>query len=237
MRIVRAILQLFSSPVPALSDAAQRKSVLPPVIVATAASLLLALALVPRIDFEGAALDRLESGPNAAEVTPHQREEQLVSARKLGAISGYTGAALGTAASVLGVALALWLAFRVVGARPDFLPTLAVTAWSFLPKALEALLLLPAALRARTLAVGAVAGLAPWSGAWFAPPGVRPSLAALLGSLNLFTLWSAVLLAVGMALVSQVSRRRAGAVVGALWAFLAAAGMAAANSASPPPGA
>jgi hypothetical protein len=238
MRLTRLFLDLFSSPSRALSEVAERRSVLPPVLVATAASLLLAFALVPRLDFEGAALDRLEAGPGAAEVTPHQREEQMISARKLGTISGYTGAALGTAFTALGVALALWLAFRVVGSRPAFLPTLAVTAWALVPKALEALLLLPAALRTPTLPPDAAGRLAPWSGAFFAGPGLRAPLASLLGSLNLFTLWSAVLLALGMALVSQVSRRRAGAVVGALWSFAVAAGMAAANSAaSPPPGA
>lgn len=237
MRLARPFLDLLSSPARALGDAAERRSVLPPVAVATLASLLLAFALVPRLDFEGAALDQIESSPGAAEVTPHQREEKLLAARKLGTISGYTGAALGTALSVLGISLALWLAFRVAGARPAFLPTLAVTAWSMVPKALEALLLLPAALRAEALPPDAVGRLAPWSGAFFAWQGLRPALASLLGSLNLFTLWSAVLLALGMALVSRVSRGRAGAVVGALWAFLVAAGMAAANSAAPPPGA
>lgn len=237
MAIARLFLDALVSPARALAAAAERRTVLPPLVAATAASLLLSLALVPRIDFERAALDNLERQPDAAEITPHQREEKLDSARKLGAVAGYAGAALGPAASAFAAALFLWLAFRVAGARPAFAPTMAVAAWALLPRALESILLLPAALRNGSLAPEAVARLAPWSAAFWLGDGARPPVASLASSLNLFGLWSAALVCLGMASVAGTSRTRSAAVAVALWAAVAAGGMALAGMAAAPPAA
>jgi hypothetical protein len=230
---VRLFLDALVSPARALAAAAERRTVLPPLVAATAASLLLSLALVPRIDFERGALDRIESQPDAADVTPHQKEEQLASARKLGAVSGYAGAALGPAAIAFAAALFLWVAFRVAGASPGFAPTMSVAAWALLPRALESLLLLPAALRSGSLSPDAVARLAPWSAAFWLGE-VRPPLASLASSLNLFGLWSAALLCLGMASVAGTSRARSAAVVIAMWAALVASGMAIAGMGAAP---
>jgi hypothetical protein len=229
MEIVRLFADAFASPARALAAAAERRSVLPAILAATVASVLLALAIVPRLDFERAALDKIESQPDAADVTPHQKEEQLASARKLGALSVYAGAALGPAAVAFAAALLLWMGFRVAGASPGFRPTLAVSSWALLPKALESLLLLPAALRAPSMAPETVARLAPWSAAYLLGGEAGPPVASLAASLNLFSLWSAALLAVGMTRVAGTSGARATAVVIALWAGLVASGMALAS--------
>lgn len=234
MPTVRLFLDALVSPARALAAAAERRTVLPPLVAATAASLLLSLALVPRIDFERGALDRIESQPDAADVTPHQKEEQLASSRKLGAVSGYAGAALGPAAIAFAAALFLWVAFRVAGAAPGFAPTMSVAAWALLPRALESLLLLPAALRSGSLSPDAVARLAPWSAAFWLGAEARPPLASLASSLNLFGLWSAALLCLGMASVAGTSRARSAAVVIAMWAALVASGMAIAGMGAAP---
>lgn len=231
MGLARLFLDALAAPSP-LGAAAARRTLLVALCATTAASLLLSLALVPRIDFERAALDKIESQPDAAEVTPHQKAEQAASARKLGAVSGYAAAALGSAVTALGAALFLWVAFRVAGASPAFAPTLAVSAWALFPRALESLLLLPAALRAHSIAPEAVDRLAPWSAAFWLGAGARPPVASLAASLNLFGLWSAALLCLGMAGVAGTSRTRSAAVVAALWAAVAVGGMALAGLAS-----
>ncbi len=230
MGLARLFLDAFAAP-SALGAAAARRTLLVALCATTAASLLLSLALVPRIDFERAALDKIEGQPDAAELTPHQKAEQAASARKLGAVSGYAAAALGSAVTALGAALFLWVAFRVAGASPAFAPTLAVSAWALLPRALESLLLLPAALRAHSIAPEAVDRLAPWSAAFWIGA-ARPPVASLAASLNLFGLWSAALLCLGMAGVAGTSRARSAAVVAALWAAVAVGGMALAGLAS-----
>jgi len=233
MSILTLFLDALASPGRAFAAAVERRSIVPPLLASTLASLLLAAALLPRLDFDRAALDLLDASPNAADVTPFQREEAVASARKLGAVVTIAGAAAGPALSAVGLALFLWLAFRVAGTRPGLRDTLVVSSWALLPRALEALLSLPAALSAPAVDPQAVARLGPWTAGWFLTPGVQPPLLALATSANLFAVWSAVLLAIGMAPVAGATRARSGAVVALVCAALVAVGMAAAGAAAP----
>jgi hypothetical protein len=56
-----------------------------------------------------------------------------------------------------------------------------------------------------------------------------PALHSLLGSLDLFAIWTMVLLTIGYAIAARISRKAAGAIVVALWAvyILGKAGLAA----------
>ncbi|MBI5069170.1 MAG: YIP1 family protein [Deltaproteobacteria bacterium] len=233
MRLHQLFLDAFASPGRAFAAAIERRSILAPLLAATLASLLLAAALLPRLDFDRAALDLLDRAPNAADVTPFQREEALASARKLGSVLTVAGAAAGPALSAVGLAFFLWIAFRVAGTRPGLRDTLVVVSWSLLPRALEALLSIPAALTLPSVDPQAVSRIGPWSAGWFLGPAIQPPLLALATSVNLFALWSAVLLAVGMAPVAGASRSRAGAVVALVCAALVAVGMAAAGAGAP----
>jgi hypothetical protein len=233
MPTLHTLLGVFASPARTLPAAAAERRVVVPVVAATVASLALAAALVPRIDWERAARDQLE-GPEAAQMTPHEREEKVAQARKLGALSGYGGAAAGPVLRALAVALFLWMGFRVAGTRPAFGPALSVAAWGLLPASLGRLLAIPAVVRAEGLVPDALPRLLPWNGAYWLPAGAPPAAAAASTSLDLFGLWSAALLVLGMAAVAGASRARAAAVVGALWLGLSAAGMAAAALAAGP---
>lgn len=232
MSVLRTLMGLLSSPGRALPAAAERRSVLPPLVAATAASLLFTSLLVPRVDWERVAQERLEQLPEAevAQMTPHDREEAVTQQRRMGWVLGYAGAALGPAAGALAAALFLWLAFRVAGAKPAFLPTLAVAAWGLLPVSLGQLLAIPAVLRASELVPRVVPQLLPWNASWFLPLGAGGPALAAASSVSLFSLWSLFLLAVGMAAIAGTSRLRSLATVAALWSGYVALGMAAAAS-------
>lgn len=230
MPTLRTLLGVFASPGRALPLAAAERRVVAPLLLAALASLAFSAAYVPRVDWERAAEQRL-SGGEGGQMTPHEREEKVAQARKLGAVTSFGGAALGPALSAVAVALFLWLGFRVAGTSPGFLPALAVAAWGLLPVALGRLLSIPAVARAEGLLPDGVVRLLPWNGAYWLPPGARPPLQAAAASLDLFGLWSALLLVLGMAAVAGASRRRAAAVVVVLWLAVVAAGMAAANAA------
>ena len=133
-------------------------------------------------------------------------------------MAGYASAALGPALAAIGLALALWLAFRVAGTRPAFKPTLAVAAHALLPLAVAKLLLLPAILAKAPLPAAELGGLLPSSLAALLPAHGSPLVAAAASSLDLFAAWTVVLLVLGMARVAGATRLRAGAVVVLLWA-------------------
>jgi hypothetical protein len=229
MATLRTLLGVFTSPARSLALAAEQRRVIAPLLLAAAASLAFSAVFVPRVDWDRAAERKIEG--QGGQMTPHEREEAVAQVRKLGAVASYGGAAIGPALQAVVVAFFLWLAFRVAGTSPGFLPALAVAAWGLLPIALGRLLAIPAVARAEGLLPDGVLRLLPWNGAYWVPPGVPPSAAAAASSLDLFGLWSLALVALGMAAVAGASRRRAAAVVVVLWLAVVAAGMAAANAA------
>lgn len=184
---------------------------------ATVAALAFAAAAAPRTDFARAAAAALDRSPKAAEMTPHDREEAIAVAQKVGAIGLWATAVTGPALAALAAAAALWAAFRVAGARPEFRPTLAVAAHGLLPAALAKLLAIPAVLARAPLAAEDLGRLLPSSPAALLPPTASPALAAALAGLDVFALWGLALVALGMARFSGASRARSAAVVAVLW--------------------
>lgn len=231
------IARTFTAPARALASAVERRRSLTALAVATLASLAFAVAAVPRVDYEREASARLDRDPKSAELTPHAREEALATARKVGEIAGYAGAALSPAFLALGAAVFLWLGFRVAGTKPAFQETFAVTAHGMLPVWLGRLLAIPAAIARAPLRAEEVDRLLPSSPAALLPHAAPPPLAAALSGLDLFALWAVALVAAGMARASGASTRRAVTVTAVLYvAWVAVAKVAAAGGAAGPPG-
>jgi len=213
------LLDTFVAPGRALDRAARGRSAWPPLAVGVAAALAFAAALVPRADFERGARDALDRAPAevAAKLTPHDVEQALEQARKLGAVTLYAGAVAGPPLVALAVAGLLLAGFRLAGARPAFRPTFAVAAWGMLPLALRDLLALPAVLIRRGIAPEEAGRLLPSSLLALAA-GAPARALPVLQSVDLFALWAAGLLALGMAGVAGTSRPRAALVVTLLFA-------------------
>ncbi len=235
----RVIARTLTAPALGLASAVERRRSLSAILLATLAALAFASVSVPRVDYETAAAAELAKQPKAAEMTPHDREEAIATARKLGQLGGWAGALAGPALQALGVALALFLAFRVAGTRPAFRETFAVAAHGLLPVWLARLLAIPAALARAPIPADQAASLLPASPAALLPPSAPPALAGALGALDLFALWALVLVATGMARASGATRRRAAAVTMLLyvaWVAVARIALPAAVAAATSPG-
>ncbi len=216
MSLSSTVLATFWSPSRALAEARVQGRVAWPVIFCTAASLAFAAAALPRLDLERDIADQLDQAPATQKMSPHEREEAIAVGVKLEKMGTAAKAALVPALRVAAVAFALWLAFMVAGGKPRLLPTLAVTAHAYLPDALRALLSFPALLTRKTLALQNLPALLPSNLAAFLvePTATSGPKVALLTSLDLFSLWTLFLLAVGMAGAAQVSRLRSAVTVG-----------------------
>jgi hypothetical protein len=212
-----ALSETFVSPIRGLPALAGRRSFLPALAASTLAALFLAAAAVPRLDFERAAADAFDRAPGAPLATPHEREQALVTARKAGAVRAYGSALLGPALAALGAAAFLWLGLRVAGGRPAFPATFSVAAYALLPVALRELLSIPAALHQERIPVEDAGRLLPSSLGALLPVGARGPLPDLLHAMDLFSLGSLALCAVGMSAVARVSLRRAALAAALLW--------------------
>ncbi len=210
------VARALTSPAAGIAEAAERRRSLTALGIATLASLVLAAVLLPRLDYAAAA-ERGARGPEAQEMTQFQREEAVATARKLGHIAGWAGAALSPALLALGAAAGLFAGFRVAGTRPGFKETFAVASHGMLPVWLGGLFAIPAAVARAPLAPEEVPRLLPSSLSALAS-GAAPPLAAALSAVDLFALWAVVLVATGMARAAGASRARAFTVTIVLYA-------------------
>jgi hypothetical protein len=217
MPALSAVAYTFTSPERVLSAVPSRRALLAALAAATLASLSGAAVVVPRVDHARAAELKVAMRPNAAEMTPHAVEEAIATDVKVARLAAWSKALFVPTLRALGIAFAAFLAFRIAGGRPTLAGSLAVSALAVLPLALRDLLAIPAAVARAPIPPAQAGALLPSSLAAALPAGVPPPLAAAAGGLDLFAVWCAALLALGMAAAARVSLRRAGVVVALLF--------------------
>jgi hypothetical protein len=211
----RTIAAVLASPARGFDRVAGSRRFLSALFLATAVALVFAAVAAPRLDYAKAAAAQLEKVPG--DMTPHQREEALEQAAKIGKVSIWAGAAVGPAIAMLVTGLMLWLALKVAGAAPTLKASVAVAAHGLLPHFLSPVLLLPALVARAPVDPMAMPQLFPSSFAYFLSARASQVQVALAGSVDVFSIWSLVLLILGMAQVSGASRRRAAITVAVLW--------------------
>jgi hypothetical protein len=138
-----------------------------------------------------------------ADLPADQREKAIATGAKIGSIAGWIGAAVGVPFSVLIVAGVLTGLFNgLLGTELKFVQMFAITAYAFLVRVLFNLLLIlllylkpPEDFNPQ---------LSPFSAAAYMNRLENPKwLMALAGSLDLFTIWTIVLLAIGFSTAAK----------------------------------
>ena len=117
------------------------------------------------------------------------------------------------------VAVLFWIGFRLFGSEMDYLRSLATTAHAYLPLAVGMLINLPLMFTRETLTFeeASSGGVLVSSLRALAPEDASAVTEVLLGSFDLFTIWSLVLLTIGYKAVAKVSTAVASGIVILFW--------------------
>jgi hypothetical protein len=115
------------------------------------------------------------------------------------------------------VGCALWVAGKLVDAKQSFHAALIVSAYSFIPRVVEAVvngvqgvLLDPSQLDGRfRLSFG--------PGRFLDPDTASPILLAIIGRMDVFTIWITVLLAIGLSVTGKIPRLHAAVAAAIVW--------------------
>ena len=133
----------------------------------------------------------------------------------------YVGLAFGAVATpvvFLILGLVFWLGVKLMGSDTGFMRVLSTVSHAFLPAAVVGGIIVSIlASRAGMLTADAVQGLVKSNLGAFLPDSASPVLHTLAGSIDVFTLWSLVLVAMGLAIVARIKQARATILVGGLW--------------------
>jgi hypothetical protein len=198
-----------------------------PMLVVTVLIALIAIAnsgvMQPIMDAEFARTTAATMRKN-----PQITAEMMQKGRAIGESIAKYGAFIFIPVGIFLTALALWICGKFVDAKESLSAAMMVVSYAFMPRVLESvlngvqgLLLDPATLNGRfKLSLGL--------GRFLDPDTASPVLLALLGRVDVFTIWVTVLLVIGLSVTGRIPRSRAAVagvlvwVLGALPALLGA---------------
>ncbi len=189
------VLGVFFSPGRTFEDIVRKPSWLLPIVLTTTLSIAVSVTINQRIDWREFMSQQIEKSPRASQMSPEQKEQRIEGGVKFGPISTYVFGTLGPIFLVLCVGLAMWGAYSLLGgASTNFSTAFSITAHAFLtglvssPLFILILYLKPygAADLENPVATNLAALLPDESAKW---------LVALCKSIDLFTFWTLILLA------------------------------------------
>lgn len=202
MNPLQRLINVFFSPKAAFADVVARPGWILPIVLLCACSVAVTFTYTQRVGWRGFAEKQLEKNSSAQQMSADQKEQAIERAAKITQISFYVIGVVGTplfAAILAGIGLG---AFNLIaGAQIKFGTAMGIVAYAWLPLFVSGLLGILVILLKQPDTVDIQNLLASNPGALLS--GDAPKwLQALLGSLDLFSIWSLFLLAVGFSVAN-----------------------------------
>jgi hypothetical protein len=212
------IIGVFFSPDATFASIARRPSWVLPLVIVMVTSLAVGLVIANRVDFGAAAREAMEQNKN---LTQEQMDRGVKMAEGFGKVFSYISPVL-SAIFLIIIAGVLLLAFRVFGGEGDFKQAFSVVCHAWMPSVLSGLLLMTIILAKGGPLIPAqgLATLVRSNLGFLVDLKTNPMAFALLSSFDIFTIWLIVLLVIGFAHVSRLSKAKSAVIVISLWVVL-----------------
>jgi hypothetical protein len=220
------LIGVFFSPKATFEDIAQRPSWILPVAVMMVLGAGVAWVMNQKVDWRDVAAKRIEESPRAANLSPEQKEQQIAMSAKISpGVAWGIGICWPILQAVI-VASVMLLAYNVIGgARASFSTSLGITAHAYLPWIFYSLLFILILYLKAPGTVDLDNPIATNVGA-FLPDSTPKALLSLAKSIDLFTVWTLLLLSLGFTAVNPKKLKgKAFGIALAVWAVYAAVKM------------
>ncbi len=195
---------IFWEPKPVFQDLAARPRFWVPLIILTLFSVVYIASFSRVVGFESVTRRQLEASPRTAQLPPEQRERAIQLGMKFAVPAAYAGGALGFTVSSLVIAGILLGCFNLLGgARVSYPQAFSITCYSFLPSGLATILSMVVMFLKDPADFDLQHPLPLNVGAFLDPKAVGGFLYSLAGSLDLFSIWVLLLLALGFSTASK----------------------------------
>ena len=212
------------SPVETFASIARRPDWLVPllliIVVLTASTLIIA----PRMDIEGMIREQLAG---RKDVSQEQIDSSIRMMTKIRPLTTVFQVAV-SPVFVLAVAGVFFIALQMFGGEAKFPQILSVTAYAWIPILIQRILVTALVLPRAHLRPEKLAGILKSNLSAFIPTGKNPALFAMFSMLDVFTIWTLILMIIGYTAASRLKRGTVAAIVLTVWivSVLVFAGMA-----------
>jgi hypothetical protein len=146
-------------------------------------------------------------------ITPEAMERFRNIATRIGQVMTFV--AMPVIIAMIGTTL--WLVGKLFDARQTFKAAVIVAAYSCVPKVMEAVLNGLQALMLDPSRLNGPFRVSLGVGRFFDPDVASPMLIALVGRMNVFTIWVTILLAIGLSVTGKIPRQRAAIAAAIVW--------------------
>ena len=220
------IVGVFFSPKSTFEDIARRPSWVLPVVLMTVLGLVVAVVMNQKIDWRDVASKRIEESPRAANLSADQKEQQIELSAKISPGAAYAFGLLGPILAVMVVTLVLWLAYNVIGgANANFSVSAGIVSHAYVVTMLGTLLFILVLFLKPPGTLDLDNPVATNIGA-FLPDTTPKAFLALGRSIDIFSIWTLLLIATGFAAFNPKKLKgKALSIVIAMWAIWVAVKM------------
>ena len=211
------IIGIFTSPTKTFESIARKPDWFIPLIVMLLFAAATGFIASDRIDFEGTMREQLEGN----RMTEEQREKAIEMGGGMQKAGPYLGV-LFTPIILLIIAGLIMLGHKIMGGAGDFGAYFSVAVYGWFPQFIKGLLVTIILLAGEPKTINEMMVAAYSNPGFLADPSTNPVLFAFLTKLDVFTIWSLILMTIGYSIVSRGSRMRSAVIVVGLWAVYVA---------------
>ncbi len=217
------LIGVFFSPKATFEDIALRPSWVIPVVIMMILGLGVAFVMNQKVDWRDVANKRIEESPRAANLSAEQKQQQIEMSAKISPGIAYGFGVAWPILQALIVGGILLLAYNVIGgANARFGTSLGITSHAFFPWILYSLLFILILYLKAPGTVDLENPIATNVGA-FLPESTPKALMALGKSIDIFSIWSLLLISIGFAAVNPKKLKgKALSIAIAVWAVYVA---------------
>ena len=145
----------------------------------------------------------------AMKKNPQVTAEQMQMGRSIGEKIAKVGAFVFVPLTILLVGLTLWVVGKFVDAKQTLSAAIMVAAYSYVPKVVASVVVGVQLLLMDPASLNSQYKISPGVARFLDPDSTSPVLLALLGRVDVFTIWVTVLLGIGLAITGKIPRSKA----------------------------
>ena len=217
---VGRVFGVFFSPKATFEDIVRKPSWVLPVVLLTLLSVAVSTAINQRINWREFMSQQIEKSPQSANMSAEQKEQRIEGGAKFSPPFTYAIGVLGPIIFVLVTAVAMWGAYNLLGgANTNFMTAFAITSHAALTGIVSSILFLMV-LYLKPYGTVDLENPVATNLAAVLPEDAAKWLVALLKSIDIFTIWTLILLAIGFAATNPKKLRgsKAFTIAFSVWA-------------------
>ncbi len=210
------IVGVLISPDETFASIARQPDWIVPLLIMLVLSMAGGILIAQRVDFTELAREAMESSPQTAQIPADRLESTIRFTAAIMKVGTYSAPVI-SIIFLLIVAGVLLLAFRIFGGEGNFVQAFSVTVYAWYPRLIKGLVALVVLLSRKSMSVFDLQNPLLSNLGFLFDPKTHPLQFALGISLDLFSIWSLILLIIGFATISRLTRARSAVIVVSLW--------------------